>query len=151
MSESSLGNDLSCISDLFSVQFPHGNKLSTNSPSVLSLLFLACGFFFLFCRVFIRDFLPCIHPRTCWGWKVSLINLAATLLNLGNVSAFRSMRTLRALRPLRALSRLEGMRVSHEEGLAYLISGCWWFIFLFFFVFFFWFRSIFFRLINHPL
>ena len=51
------------------------------------------------------------------SFKVSLLNLTASWVGLGNVPVFKTMRTLRGLRPLRALSRMQSMKVI----VAYLI------------------------------
>ena len=45
------------------------------------------------------------------SFKVSLLNLTASWVGLGNVPVFKTMRTLRGLRPLRALSRMQSMKV----------------------------------------
>ena len=52
------------------------------------------------------------------SFKVSLLNLTASWVGLGNVPVFKTMRTLRGLRPLRALSRMQSMKVI----IAYLIT-----------------------------
>lgn len=44
--------------------------------------------------------------------QMSILNLLASYIGMGDVAAFRVLRTLRGLRPLRAMSRLKSMRVS---------------------------------------
>ncbi len=44
-------------------------------------------------------------------FKVALMGLAAGVVGLADIPAFKAIRTLRALRPLRAMSRFDGIRV----------------------------------------